>query len=281
MNTESNWISLAECFEKIAREYGPIEVVWFAVAGHENFGNWILDPFHRRPEAARTDFCLAASRASELVGVRPVPIPNVLDHDPQWRDYCRLEEELHALAGQNIDLRDAVPYGFGEVDRDAIDPCTRAWLEVLRQEAAPFSMEPNGWQALKGEKIETIHRKIANVCELSTTFCKRRGRDEIRCRMGDSSAQATGAGAIGEPGPGCETTRQCPKEVIDRFKRRIPKLSYEKLAAKIGINKDTMYAITKELRWVSDETYELVANVCGCKPEDLHPRDIPRPERRR
>jgi len=74
--------------------------------------------------------------------------------------------------------------------------------------------------------------------------------------------------------------RRSPKELVDGAKHQ-QKRSYEKFAAVIGIGKDTLYAITKETRWVSDETYALVAQVCQCKPEDLHPRDIPRPERRR
>ena len=74
--------------------------------------------------------------------------------------------------------------------------------------------------------------------------------------------------------------RCSPKELVDAAKRQ-PKRSCEKFAAVIGIGKDTLYAITKETRWVSDETYDLVAQACKCKPEDLHPRDIPRPERRR
>jgi hypothetical protein len=74
--------------------------------------------------------------------------------------------------------------------------------------------------------------------------------------------------------------RCSPKALVDAAKRQ-SKRSYEKFAAVIGIGKDTLYAITKETRWVSDETYDLVAQACKCKPEDLHPRDIPRPERRR
>jgi hypothetical protein len=70
-----------------------------------------------------------------------------------------------------------------------------------------------------------------------------------------------------------------PKDFIDASKCRL-KRSYEKFAAHIGIGKDTLYAITKESRWVSDANYKLVAQVCGCNPEDLHPRDVPRPERR-
>jgi hypothetical protein len=74
--------------------------------------------------------------------------------------------------------------------------------------------------------------------------------------------------------------RTSPKELVDAAKRH-PKRSYEKFASRIGIGKDTLYAVTKEKRWVSDESYMLVAEACNCRPEDLHPRDIPRPERRR
>jgi hypothetical protein len=74
--------------------------------------------------------------------------------------------------------------------------------------------------------------------------------------------------------------RRSPKEVVDAAKRQKKTRSYEKFAAKIGIGKDTLYAITKENRWVSDETYILVAQACDCKPHDLHPRDLPPPQRR-
>jgi hypothetical protein len=75
------------------------------------------------------------------------------------------------------------------------------------------------------------------------------------------------------------TTRRSPKEFVDASKRE-PKRSYEKFAARLGISGDTLYAITKEKRWVSDANYERVAKACDCKPEDLHPRDIPRPQHR-
>ena len=88
--------------------------------------------------------------------------------------------------------------------------------------------------------------------------------------------------APGSPDPqeSNETERVCPKQFVDAAKRQA-KRSYEKFASKIGIGKDTLYAITKETRWVSDENYILVAQACKCRPEDLYPREIPRPRRRR
>lgn len=71
-----------------------------------------------------------------------------------------------------------------------------------------------------------------------------------------------------------------PKKFVDSVKRLQPR-SYEKLASTIGISKDTLYAITKESRWVTDDKYEQVAKFCKCTVEDLHPRDLPRPQRRR
>jgi phage portal protein BeeE len=78
-----------------------------------------------------------------------------------------------------------------------------------------------------------------------------------------------------------KTVSRCsPKELVDAARRR-ERRSHEKLAAHIGIGKDSLYAITGETRWVSDETYTLVAEVCKYSPEDLRPRDLPPPKRRR
>jgi hypothetical protein len=74
--------------------------------------------------------------------------------------------------------------------------------------------------------------------------------------------------------------RKPPKEFVDAAKRKLMLGSYERFAARIGIGKDTIYAITKEKRWVSDNNYSLVSEFCGCTPLDLHPRDIPPPPSR-
>jgi hypothetical protein len=68
--------------------------------------------------------------------------------------------------------------------------------------------------------------------------------------------------------------RRSPKKFVDDGRVKQGR-SYEKFAAHIGIGKDTLYAITRETRWVRDGMYELVAQACNCRPEDLHPRHVP------
>jgi hypothetical protein len=75
--------------------------------------------------------------------------------------------------------------------------------------------------------------------------------------------------------------RRSPKDIVFAAKLKKQIRSSERFAARIGISKDTLIAITEEKRWVSDETYATVAAACECKPADLHPRDLPMPERRR
>jgi hypothetical protein len=99
-----------------------------------------------------------------------------------------------------------------------------------------------------------------------------------------ASANSANTEVVAEPNgrpQAVVTPKRNPKDFVDDFRLRPPRRSYEKFAAHIGLSKDTLYAITKETRWVSDENYKVVASACGCKPEDLHPRDVPRPERRR
>ena len=66
-----------------------------------------------------------------------------------------------------------------------------------------------------------------------------------------------------------------PKQIVKCCKVREKIRSNEKLASRIGIDRDTLNAIVNETRWVSDHTYELVAEFCKCKPQDLHPSDLP------
>jgi hypothetical protein len=93
-----------------------------------------------------------------------------------------LEEAAAQRAGKTISLADAIPYGLGEVDRDAVDPCTRAWLDLLRINSPAFrSSEGRSW--VKGTECRTYTGSIRSVCEASATFCTLSARDEIEARL--------------------------------------------------------------------------------------------------
>lgn len=85
--------------------------------------------------------------------------------------------------------------------------------------------------------------------------------------------------ATGRDSAGGES-QPSPKDLVltARVNRKIR--SFEKFAAVIGISRDTLYAVTIEKRWVSDEVYALIAQACGCRPAELHPRDLRPPDRR-
>jgi hypothetical protein len=81
------------------------------------------------------------------------------------------------------------------------------------------------------------------------------------------------------------TKKSGPKALIDSFleKQRIP--SYdgrdgftEKYPV---IGRDTLFAVRDETRWVSKTNYKKLAEIIGCIPEQLHPRELPFPQRKR
>jgi hypothetical protein len=50
---------------------------------------------------------------------------------PIWDLYCQLEEEAAQRAGKTIALSDAVPYGLGDVDRDAVEAQGKGDISIL------------------------------------------------------------------------------------------------------------------------------------------------------
>jgi hypothetical protein len=123
----------------------------------------------------------------------------------------------------------------------------------------------------QGEKVPQIGSPSRTLCPVPDVLRNVAGVPDVEQPKAISTGPVTTSA----------NNRLTPKEQIERLKRGPPRRSYEKLAAKLGVSKDTIYAITKESRWVSDEMYCVVASACGCKPEDLHPRDLPPPKSRR
>jgi hypothetical protein len=121
---------------------------------------------------------------------------------------------------------------------------------------------------LEGNEVKG---EIRRVCEALMWYCRRLSSllETVANRRELESGQPTN-------NPSLNANNRLPQEIIDSFRIRSKVRSYEKLAGRIGISKDTLYAITKETRWLADQTYQLVATACNCEPEELHPRDLPR-----
>jgi hypothetical protein len=145
------------------------------------------------PEAdeARASFGLAAAKAIEKLGIRPSAVPTPTEYFPQWRLYCSSEEEFARKAGKEIDLSESVPFGLGEEDRDAIDPCSRAWLELLRRNELGFKITAHGTDTIKGQKFDSLEGTIERVCSVSSLYCKRLARNEIKERLLKDLARPT------------------------------------------------------------------------------------------
>jgi hypothetical protein len=194
----SNWKDVADDFKRLGQILGAL---WSARADREAYGIWLLLPDGPDTQEIRADFSLAAARATEKIGLSPKPLPQALQHDPEWNLYCQLEEETARRMGRTADMSDAVPYGLGVIDRDAVDGCTRAWLELLRKESPAFrSSEGRSW-IKGGTESATRSGRIRDVCGASAIYCTLRARDEIGARLISESQRSTpiAADPIGDP----------------------------------------------------------------------------------
>lgn len=184
IDRELSWEDLIDEVEKI-KEAGPLEAHWHAYRDSEAYGIWLIRPDSPEHQERRVNFSLFAARAINKLGIPPVPIPQPLQHCPHWNRYLELEEEFARRQGKSLDLSDAVPYGLATVDLDAVDVCTRAWLEALRQGSRAFRISSNGIDTIKGTKYPTINGEIQDLCGASATYCKQCARGEIEKRLSE------------------------------------------------------------------------------------------------
>lgn len=182
MAERSSWEDLANEFEEICNTARPLAAKWFAYAGSENHGIWLLSPNSPETEEVRATLSLLAARAVEKLGLPLQPTPEPLQHCPHWGDYCAIEEEMARRAGQQVDLSRAVPYGLETIDGDAVDPCSRTWLELLRRERIGLLLSEND-EVVKGTSYRGMTGIIRNVCRASAVCCKRCAREEIRAAL--------------------------------------------------------------------------------------------------
>jgi hypothetical protein len=128
---------------------------WFAFEGKEDFGIWLLRPAVAKTERIRAAFSLFTARAIEALAIPQIPTPRWEQHFPDG------EQEWFHLPG-------GLPYGLSSIDRDAVDPCTRAWLELLRRESAAFRVLPGIW-FLNNKSYKYLSGRITDVYRLSKT----------------------------------------------------------------------------------------------------------------
>ena len=187
-----SWEDLANEFRQIKHPREPLRADWLANEGSENYGIWLLRPEGSDYYEAREAFCLLAARATEKLGLAPIPTPTPLQHDPS------VPEQIGSLGGNPAEEDDLVPYGLGE---DAPDPCTRAWLEELRLESKAVRSTGGATLPLNGHDYNSFRRTIPGVCGASATHCTRLAREEIQGRLEKRLAQTSGAFGSAERPP--------------------------------------------------------------------------------
>jgi hypothetical protein len=180
---ESSWSDLAQELKAIKVPGGPLRAEWYTNEGCEDYGIWLLLPDGPETEEARASFSLIAACAIAKLGSAPIPVPEAVQHDPHWELSCKTMEEIARRDGKAFDLDDAVPYGLGDIDRDAVDSYTRAWLELLRIESPAFRGSTTGRSIVGGKEYTWSHGTIRDVCRASEAYCLRRQRDEIGRRL--------------------------------------------------------------------------------------------------
>ena len=210
-------------------------------------------------------FCLIAAEAIEKLGIPPLPIPTATMHFPLWSEYCKAHERLASRAGTPMDLSDAVPYGLESVDGDAVDPCTRAWLELLRMRSSAFATSAQGTSYFGGHTCATISGTIEDVCNASAVYCTLRARDEIATRLASV--------AIPVPQQSADKVDPALRSKV-RTERVLPLLQAKrwtrsKWASKAGVSKNCAYGYLEGERNLSIDNRRALAEVLDLEPDDL------------
>ena len=217
MVQDLSWGELLHEITKIRQSATPLPAHWFAVEHHEDNGVWVLGIDGSSSEDEVAIFTLFAARAMEKAGLRPIPVPLPSEHDPQWDLYRQFIEDGTRQRGEEIDLSNAVPYGLGAIDRDAVDPCTRAWLEELRRDGTAFQ-SVEGTFSIGGQKVKTFDGEFKDVYQATSIYCKRRLRNEIGARL------FTGAGERERTAPegGLESNAQATHLIANMVNEGCP-----------------------------------------------------------
>lgn len=79
---------------------------------------------------------------------------------------------------------------------------------------------------------------------------------------------------------GAPSDRRAPADFFEKYQQNSG-ITYDQMAARIGISRDTLFKIKEERSWVRPQNYSDAAQLLGCQPVDLYPRNLPRLRRRK
>jgi hypothetical protein len=270
MTKEPSWLHLAKELREIKQSAEPLRAEWYAYEGSEDYGIWLLRPEGLQTDEVHATFSLFAARAIQKLGIPPIPVPQPCQHFPDWVLYCRILEEMAGRNRKPIDLSDAVPYGLGVVDRDAVDPCTRGWLEWLRRYSAAFRSS-EGELSLRGQTYKSFSGSIQDLCGASAASCTRLARDEIGARRIERLAPKVKKRRV----PGAPVREQARDRAARRQAVVDPILEQKhwkpgRLVTKSGVGKATVYGYLNGTRsWIDKANRKAIAEALGLKLEQL------------
>jgi hypothetical protein len=190
--TKTSWAGLAAELENI-KALGSLYATWLAYEGSEDYGVWLLGPHGPELDERRARFGHFAALAVGKCGLDPSPLPTALQYCPHWATVCDAETAFAREMGKSLDLSDSAPFGLVTIDRDAVDPCTRAWLELLRRESQAFRITAYLTETIRGVKYPGLGARIEDVCTASIAYVNRRAREEIGARLIKSAAKSSAA----------------------------------------------------------------------------------------
>jgi hypothetical protein len=95
------------------------------------------------------------------------------------------------------------------------------------------------------------------------------------------SAEASEESPVSDVNVERQMSASTPQARIDDYLAAHPEIvNHEALAERIGISRDTLFAIKGEARWVRPIAYQSTAALIGCSEQDLHPHAVTRKRRK-
>jgi hypothetical protein len=269
MANEPSWLYLAKQLKKIRLSPEPLRAEWCAYEGSEDYGIWLLRPEAPQSNEVRATFSLFAARAIQKLGIPPIPLPQPSQHFPDWDLYCRIEEETRPRR-KPVDLSDAVPYGLGVVDRDAVDTCTRGWLEWLRRNSVAFRCS-EGEYSLRDRIYKSFSGTIADFCEASAVACTLLAREAIGARLIDRFAPKVKKRVHGAPAAREQVRdRAAKRQLVVNPILEQRRWTRGRLVTESGVGKATVYGYLNGTRcWIALANRTAIADALDLKPKQL------------